>query len=187
MAGPAREIGLARQRAVDAGRRHFQIVIAFDRVFGFEEFGQRAGQFRAIVHIHRAVRALGHDLQRLGSSGHHAQAHELVTRGFDGGLDDRLQMRHLRDNGLGPRHGQTASARPGHPNSIVFPARRSFRTATQQVVSVVWDGRDIPLETYDYKVRPGKTAGKPGFRGVAWLRNGSAASRRGADASRQRG
>ena len=44
-----------RQRPVDAGRGNFDLVIAFDRVFGFDEIQQRMGKLAAAFHIHAAV------------------------------------------------------------------------------------------------------------------------------------
>src|SRR5690348_4424203 len=72
------------------------------------------------------------------------------------------------------------------PWTKAFPARRSFRTATQQYVLLSGMAGDIRPRTLDYKLRPGRTAGKPGFRAVAWLRSGSGASRQGGRANRQR-
>src|SRR5579864_5256228 len=92
--GPTREIGQPRQRTVDAGRRYFEHVLALDRVFPLEKAGESARQRGAIFDIHRAVGALGHDLKRLAVSAHQSQAHKSKTRGFHGGLYERLQLRH---------------------------------------------------------------------------------------------
>ena len=51
------------QRPVDAGAGDFQEVVAFDRVGGVQHLRDGARQPRAILDIHVAVRAFGHDLQ----------------------------------------------------------------------------------------------------------------------------
>jgi hypothetical protein len=106
MAGPAGVIGDAGQRPVDAGRGHFEIVLAFDGVLRIEEFRQCPRQPGAIFHIHQPVGALGHDLQRLSLGAEEPEAHEAIARRFDGGGDDRLQMRQARDNGVNPCVGR---------------------------------------------------------------------------------
>ena len=99
MSRPAREIGESRQRPVDAGRGDFQLVIALDRVLAFEEFRQRVAERRAIFHVHAAVFAFGHHLQRLVFAAHQPEAHQPVARGLHDRGNDRLQMRQRRENG----------------------------------------------------------------------------------------
>src|SRR5215471_4043004 len=125
-----REIHQPRQRTVDTGRRHFEFVLALDRVFRLDEVQQRVAERRAILHIHRSVRALRHDLQRLCLSAHQPEAHEPVACSLDDGLKDRLQMRHRRENG-----GSSLLAgrvKSGHGQSL-FP-RGGLSTTTQQYV-----------------------------------------------------
>ncbi len=64
MARPGREIRLADQRPVDAGRRHFQMIGLLDRIGHVERRRNRAADLFAILDGHGAVVALGHDLQR---------------------------------------------------------------------------------------------------------------------------
>ncbi len=92
MTAPTGEVRQPGQRPVDAGRRHFDFIIAFDRILGFDEVEHRMRQDGAAFDIHAAVGPFGHDLQRLGGAAHDAQAHKLEARLFNDGLKDRLQM-----------------------------------------------------------------------------------------------
>ncbi len=90
MAGPALEIGEARQRPVDAGRGHFEIVGAGDRVLDVEHRRDGAARRLAFVDAEGSVGALGHDLQgRRAAAGdlhpHQAEAETLQHRADDGG------------------------------------------------------------------------------------------------------
>src|SRR5262249_12841016 len=51
---PAGEVGKPGQGPVDAGRRHFDLVIAFDGVLSLDEIEQGMGQRGAAFHIHAA-------------------------------------------------------------------------------------------------------------------------------------
>ena len=99
---PAGEIGDPRQRPVDSRRGHFQNIFAFQWILGVEEFGKGARQLGAILHIHLSVGAFGHDLQRLVLGAHQPEAHEPVARRFHLRGDNRLQLRHGRENGRIP-------------------------------------------------------------------------------------
>ena len=95
----------------------------------FQEIEQRAAEHGAILDVHRAVRPLGHDLQRLRLAAHQAQAHEPVSRRLDGGFEDRLQMRHGREN----RGFLVLDGRINPAMEKPFP-RGGLSTATQQYV-----------------------------------------------------
>ena len=95
------------------------MIFAFDRVLAIEEFRQGGGKRGAVLDAHRAVRALGHDLQCLRLSAHQAQAHEPEAGGFDSRADDLFQMRKRGQNGGSP---WATERRLSHSKKSVFPA-----------------------------------------------------------------
>ena len=70
--GPDLEILGAGQRPVDAGRRNLQMIFPVDRIGDVHRRRDIARKHLAILHRHRAVRPLGHDLH-----GHAVQARDL--------------------------------------------------------------------------------------------------------------
>ena len=60
---PVREIGLAHQRPVDARRRDFEMIRLVERIIDVEHRRDGAAGLLAVLDGHRAVVALGHDLQ----------------------------------------------------------------------------------------------------------------------------
>ncbi len=102
MAGPAGVIGDAGQRPVDARRGDLQIVVALDRVLDIEELGDGTAEAGAIIDIHRAVGAFGHDLKGLGLAGHQAQTHQPVAGGLDHRFQQFFEMCDRRQNGAAP-------------------------------------------------------------------------------------
>ena len=88
VAKPASEIGLANHRAVDARRRHFQMIRLVDRILDVENGrdGHRYGF--ATFDIHCAVGAFCHDLQRHSVLVHHTHANQLEIHRDEHGLDN---------------------------------------------------------------------------------------------------
>ena len=93
MAGPGREIRLADQRPVDAGRRHFQMIGLVDRILDVERRRHRAADLLAILDGHGAVVALGHDLQRQSVLAGQPHADEAKAHAAQHRRDDRSDAR----------------------------------------------------------------------------------------------
>jgi len=79
MTGIALEIGPPNQRPVDSWRGNFQPVGPVDRIGDIEHRRQRPRHRLAILDLHRAVGAFGHDLHRAAGLAGNPDPHQPVT------------------------------------------------------------------------------------------------------------
>ena len=93
VAGVAIEIGAAHQRPVDAGRRDFQAIGAFDRVAGIKHRRKRARGGFAILDGHGSVRPLGHDLNSAAGGGGNSHTDQPIAETGEHRLGDRGNAR----------------------------------------------------------------------------------------------
>ena len=81
------------QRPVDAGRGNFDLVVAFDRIFGLDEIEQRMGK---LAQPSTSMLPSGRSAmicRVLCCAAHDAQTHQPEARSFDHGFKHRFQMR----------------------------------------------------------------------------------------------
>jgi len=84
---PAREIGGADKRPVDARRGQFKIIGCGDRFLHIHDGGHGAADDLAIVDTHRSVRLLGHDLHGATIHAGDTHPHEAIAELLDDGFD----------------------------------------------------------------------------------------------------
>ena len=89
--GPDIEILQPRQRAVNAGRRHFQRIIVFNGVFHIQHCRNGGRDARAFVHDDAALGPVGHDLQGRRAPAHQTDADQFESQAFDDRLNNPRQ------------------------------------------------------------------------------------------------
>ncbi len=105
MAGKAVEVRFAHQRPVDAGRGHLQPIGALDQIGDVEHRRERARHGLAILHRHRAVRPLRHDLHGAAVGG------RIPSRAPGGSRAARSPARRHRRRAPTGRARRSAAAR----------------------------------------------------------------------------